>query len=57
MSQEQNSYGEIELCSRCNQPLEKARVGSYKGRGVCLECQRKYRKEYNEKRKQNESHE
>lgn len=37
----QNQYGELQLCIRCKQPLEKARVGSFKGRGVCNVCKKK----------------
>ena len=46
----QNSYGELQYCSRCKNPLEKARTKNI-GRGVCLECQRITNNEHNKKRK------
>ena len=42
------SYGDIQYCCKCKEPLEKARV-LQPGKGVCRECQRKRGLEHNRK--------
>lgn len=45
----QNQYGELQLCCKCNKPLEKARTK--KKNGVCLKCQRKHSIEHIRRKK------
>lgn len=51
----QNQYGKLQLCIRCQKPLEKARTMNV-GKGVCNVCKKKHASEYikNKKIKNNE---
>ena len=42
---DQNSYTETQYCSKCKEPLEKARSKCV-DKAVCQKCQKKARREY-----------